>query len=67
MDRHFHEGDYIIFEDDLVQIETFGWRHTTGVKDSNAAFIYIPNSMLPGLAMAESTIQRLMIYLGDMG
>lgn len=55
MDRHFHEGDYIIFEDDLVQIETFGWRHTTGVKDSNAAFIYIPNSMLTGASLVNQS------------
>jgi len=55
LDEHFHEGDYIIFEDDLVQIDSFGWRHTVGIKDSNAAFIYIPNSMLTSASLVNQS------------
>merc|ERR1719163_2518980 len=46
LDKHFKEGDYIVFENDLVQLTDFGWRHTTGVQDSTQSLIYIPNSML---------------------
>ena len=35
---------------------------TTAKSRSTSDFV-----MLPGLAMAESTMQRLMIYLGDVG
>lgn len=46
LDNHFVEGDYIVWQNDLVQIERLEWRHTIGVLDSSNAYIYIPNSQL---------------------
>jgi small-conductance mechanosensitive channel len=46
LDNHFTEGDYIVWEDDLVQIERLEWRHAIGITDSSNAYVYIPNSQL---------------------
>merc|ERR1719482_1956676 len=43
LDNHFTEGDYIVWEEDLVQIGRLEWRHTIGVSDSTNAYVYIPN------------------------
>lgn len=55
LDENFREGDFLIFEGELVEIESFGWRHTVAVRDTECARIYIPNSMLTSCSVVNQS------------
>merc|ERR1740117_2857037 len=54
-DQHFIEGDFILFDGDLVQIKDCKWRTTVGLSVTKQSIIYIPNSALCGGPLINRT------------
>merc|ERR1719198_1377341 len=44
MDNHFREGDFIIYDGGVVQVDSLHWRHTIGLTSGSQCKVYIPNS-----------------------
>merc|ERR1719272_414685 len=55
MDNHFTEGDFVLYDGNVVQIEALHWRHTIGLTDVNQCRIYIPNSELTTAAIVNQS------------
>lgn len=54
-DQHFSEGDFILFDGDMVQIQGVHWRHTVGLSVPKQSVIYIPNNALTSSALINRT------------
>jgi small-conductance mechanosensitive channel len=65
-DQHFHEGDFILFDGDLVQIKECKWRTTVGLSVPTQAVIYIPNNALCSTLINRTTdVKKEVVLMGE--
>jgi small-conductance mechanosensitive channel len=55
MDNHFREGDFIVYDGGVVQVDALHWRHTIALTSGSQCKVYIPNSELTSAAIVNQS------------